>query len=78
MISTIASLVIAVIAFVVYHSMQTGNIEPGAIGQADAMTNMKIDGGFGVGIAFIILAIGIVAVIMAVIQIARSINQKRR
>lgn len=77
-ISSIVALVIATIAFVIYGTTRAGHIEPGTIGQADAMTNMQIAGGFRIDISVIILLIGIIASIITVIQIIRTINKKRR
>ncbi len=77
-VSIAVALIGAIFAFVIYSTIRAGNLEAGTIGQADAMTNIKIDGGFGVDISLIFLAIGIVAIVMAVIQIVRSISQKRR
>ena len=77
-VSIAVALIGAIFAFVIYSTIRAGNLEAGTIGQADAMTNIKIDGGFGVDISLIFLAIGIVAIVMAVIQIVRSIRRKRR
>ncbi len=77
-VSIAVALIGAIFAFVIYSTIRAGNLKPGTIGQADAMTNIKIDGGFGVDISLIFLAIGIVAIVMAVIQIVRSIRRKRR
>lgn len=77
-VSIAVALIGAIFAFVIYSTIRAGNLEAGTIGQADAMTNIKIDGGFGVDISLIFLAIGIVAIVMAVIQIFRSIGRKRR
>lgn len=74
----IVALVIAVIAFVIYGTTRAEHIEPGVIGQADAMTNIQIAGKLSIDISLIVLVIGIVAAIFAVIQIVRSINKKRR
>lgn len=72
----ILALVIAVIAFVIYGTTRAEDVEPGAIGQADAMTNIQIAGGFDV--SMLILVIGVVATIFAVIQIIRYVNKNRR
>ena len=77
-ISSIVTLVIAAIAFIIYGTIRAGRIESGTIGQADAMTNIQIAGGFRIDISLIILLIGIIASIIAVIQIIRTINKKRR
>lgn len=77
-ISSIVALAVAVIAFVIYGTTQVGNVPPDAIGQADSMTNIKIDGAFGIDISTVLLVIGIVAAVVAVIQIIRSIGKNRR
>ena len=74
----IVALIIAVIAFAIYGTTQVGDIEPEAIGQANAMTNIQIAGGFGIDVSLLMLAIGVVATVLAVIQIIRYINKKRR
>lgn len=77
-ISSVVALAIAVVAFVIYGTTQVGDVPPGAIGQADAMTNIKIDGAFGIDISVVLLVIGIVAAVIAVILIVRSIGKNRR
>ena len=46
-ISSVAALVVAVAAFVIYATTQSGKVPDGAIGQADAMTNIQVEGAFG-------------------------------
>lgn len=77
-ISSIIAFFVAVLAFVIYGMTRAGHIEPGIIGQANAMTNMQIAGGLSMDISLLIFAIGIVATIVAVIQIIRYVNRKRR
>lgn len=45
-ISSVAALVVAVAAFVIYATTQSGKVPDGAIGQADAMTNIQVEGSF--------------------------------
>ena len=55
-ISTLAALVIAAAAFSVYVVTQSGKVPEGAIGQADATTNIQIEGAFAFDISQILLA----------------------
>lgn len=68
---------IAVIAFVVYGITQTETAPQNAIGQANAMTNIQVEG-FGIDIPVIILIIGIIAIVFAVLQLIRIIIKIRR
>ncbi len=77
-IASIIVLAFAVVALVIYCAAQIGNVPRGAIGQADAMTNLKIGGTFGMDISAALLVIGIGAAVAAVIQIIRSIGKNRR
>ena len=74
----IVALVIAVVAFVIYGITRVRDLEPGTIGQADAMTNIQVADGFGIDVSLLMLAIGVVATVFAVIQIIRYRNKKRR
>lgn len=71
-------LAVAVIAFVLYGTIQAGNMPQGAIGQADAVTSLKIDGTLGIDLSVVLLVIGIAAAVAAVTQIIRSIGKNRR
>ena len=75
-ISTLVALVIAVAAFSVYAVAQSGKVPEGAIGQADATTNIQIEGAFDV--SQILLTIGFVATAIAVLLIIRTIHKNRR
>lgn len=75
-ISIAAAICIAVIAFVLYGITQAGTTPKDAIGQANAMTNIQVEG-FGIDMHFIILVIGIVAIIFAVFQSIRTIVKNR-
>lgn len=68
---------IAVIAFVVYGIIQSETVPQNAIGQANAMTNIQVEG-FGINIPFIILIIGIISVAFAVFQLIRTFVKIRR
>lgn len=77
-ISTLVALVIAVAAFSVYAVTQSGKVPEGAIGQADATTNIQIEGAFAFDISHILLAIGFAATAIAVLLIIRTIHKNRR
>ena len=74
-ISSVAALVVAVAAFVIYATTQSGKVPDGAIGQADAMTIIQA---FGFDASQIILAVGVIAVTIAIIQIIRTVRKNRR
>ena len=73
-----ATLVIAVAAFSVYAVTQSGKVPEGAIGQADATTNIQIEGAFAFDISQILLAIGFAATAIAILLIIRTIHKNRR
>lgn len=77
-ISSITALVIAVAAFVIYATTKSGKVPDGAIGQADAMTNIQVEGAFPFDASQIILLVGLIAVAFAVVQIARTVRNTRR
>jgi hypothetical protein len=72
------SLVVAVVAFVIYATAKSDKVPDGAIGQADAMTNIQVEGTFGFDASQVILVVGIIAVTFAVIQIIRTVRHNRR
>ena len=72
-ISTLATLVIAV-----YAVTQSGKVPEGAIGQADATTNIQVEGAFAFDISQILLAIGFAATAIAILLIIRTIHKNRR
>ena len=61
-----------------YGITQSGETVRGAIGQANAMTNIKIGEGFSPDIPGLLLATGILAAAAAVVQLVRSASRKRR
>lgn len=77
-ISSIVALVTAIIAFVIYATAKVGKVPDGAIGQADAQTNIQVDGAFSFDLTHIVFFIGIVAAVIAVIQIVKTIRKNRR
>ena len=77
-ISSVTSLVVAVVAFVIYVTAKSDKVPDGAIGQADAITNIQVEGTFGFDASQVILVVGIIAVTFAVIQIIRTVRHNRR
>ncbi len=77
-ISSVAALLVAVASFVIYTTTKNETAPNGAIGQADAMTNIQVEGAFGFDALQIILVVGVVAAVYAVIQIIRTVRKNRR
>lgn len=77
-ISTAVSVGIAAVAIVIYAAAKSVQIPDGAIGQADAMTNIQLVRQFGVDVLQIILAVGIIAAAFAIIQIIGIVRKNRR
>lgn len=77
-ISSAAALIIAVASLVLYAAANTGRVPKEAIGQADATTNIQIEGAFGFDALQIILAVGIAAAVFAAIQMIRTARRNRR
>ena len=77
-ISSIVALVTAITAFVICATAKVGKVPDGAIGQADATTNIQIEGAFAFDISQILLAIGFAATAIAVLLIIRTIHKNRR
>ena len=74
----IISLVVAIVAFLIYATAKSGKVPEGAIGQADAMTNIQVNGDFIFDASQIILLVGIIAFAFATIQIIRTVHNNRR
>ncbi len=77
-ISSAIFLLVAVVAFSIFTIAQFGKAPNNAIGAADAMTNIQVEGAFGIDIAKMMLVIGLVAIVIAIIQIIRTLNNSRR
>lgn len=76
-ISSVTALVIAVAAFVIYATTKSGKVPDGAIGQADATTNIQVEGAFGVDALQIILVVGVIAAVFAIVQIIRAVRSNK-
>lgn len=63
------TVVIAIFCFVGFFICKQARLPQDIIGQGDALTNIQMDSPFIIDISFIILAIGIIALIIAIVQI---------
>ena len=70
------SLAVAAAAFALY-AAAAQRVPPGAIGQADAMTNIRIEGA-GFDVTLLLLAAGILAAAFAILQLIRAARSGRR
>lgn len=77
-ISSVVALIIAVASFLIYATTKNGRTPEGAIGQADAMTNIQVEGAFELDTLQIILCVGVIAAAFAVIQIIQTVRKNRR
>lgn len=77
-ISSVIAIIISIIAFATCAIARSGKVPEGAIGYADAMTNIQIESTFGMDVSQITLVVGFIAAIIAVIQIIRTIYRSRR
>lgn len=77
-ISSVIFLLVAVVAFSIFTIAQFGKAPNNAIGAADAMTNIQVEGAFGIDVAKIMLVIGIIAIVIATTQIIHTIHNRRR
>ena len=64
--------------FSIYAVTRLGKAPEGAIGQADATTNIQIESALGFDVLQIILAVGFAAAVIAVLLIIRTIHKNRR
>lgn len=64
-------------AFALYAATAAQRVPPGAIGQADAMTNIRIEGA-GFDVTLLLLAAGILAAAFAILQLVRAARSGRR
>ena len=72
------ALIFAAAAFFMYAVTQSGKAPEGAIGQADAATNIRIVGAMEFDVSRIILAAGLAAAVLAVLLVIRAIRTGRR
>ena len=64
-------------AFALYAAAAAQRVPPGAIGQADAMTNIRVEGA-GFDVTLLLLAAGILAAAFAILQLVRAAHSGRR
>lgn len=76
-ISSVISFVVGIVAFLIYATAKFDKVPDGAIGQADAMTNIQVEGAFRFD-PQIILVVGVIAVVFAVIQTIQTVRKNRR
>lgn len=76
-VSSVTALIIAVAAFVIYATTKACKVPNGAIGQADATTNIQVEGAFAFDALQLILIVGIIAAVFAIIQIIRTVRNNK-
>lgn len=76
--SVLAALLVAAAAFSIYAVTCLGKAPQGAIGQADATTNVQIEGALGFDVLQILLAVGFAAAVLAVLLMIRTIRKNGR
>lgn len=76
--SGVAALLIAAASLAVYAAVQIEKAPKGAIGQADAMTSLQVEGLFGFDALQIALVASVLAFAFAVVQIGRTVRKNRR
>ena len=64
-------------AFALYAAAAAQRVPPGAIGQADTMTNIRVEGA-GFDVTLLLLAAGILAAAFAILQLIRAARSGRR
>lgn len=63
-------------AFALYAAAAAQRVPPGAIGQADAMTNIRVEGA-GFDVTLLLLAAGVLAAAFAILQLIRAARSGR-
>lgn len=74
----IISIGVSVLAFVLFGTLYLKQLPDGVIGQADAMTNIRINGIGAIDPSLIFLVIGIAAIIVLVVRILKIMCNDRR
>lgn len=74
----IISIGVSVLAFVLFGTLHSKQLPDGVIGQADAMTNIRINGIGAIDPSLIFLVIGIAAIIVLVVRILKIMCNDRR
>ena len=76
MASSFVLMLLAAVSFVIYAVATSGKAPKGAIGQADATTDIFIAGTFGFDILPIVLIIGVIAAALGAVQMIRVVRNK--
>ena len=74
----IISIGVSVLAFVLFGTLYLKQLPDGVIGQADAMTNIRINGTGAIDPSLIFLVIGITAIIVLIVRILKIMCNDRR
>ena len=74
----IISIGVSVLGFVLFGTLYLKQLPDGVIGQADAMTNIRINGIGAIDPSLIFLVIGIAAIIVLVVRILKIMCNDRR
>ena len=74
----IISIGVSVLAFVLFGTLHSKQLPDGVIGQADAMTNIRINGTGAIDPSLIFLVIGITAIIVLIVRILKIMCNDRR
>lgn len=74
----IISIGVSVLAFVLFGTLYLKQLPDGVIGQADAMTNIRINGIGAIDPSLIFLVIGIAAIIVLIVRILKIMCNDRR
>ena len=74
----IISIGVSVLAFVLFGTLHSKQLPGGVIGQADAMTNIRINGTGAIDPSLIFLVIGITAIIVLIVRILKIMCNDRR
>ena len=78
MISIFVAFFLSVVSFSIYAVTRLGKAPEGAIGQADAATNIQIESALGFDVSQTTLAVGLAAAMIAVLLIFQAIYKNRR
>lgn len=78
LISAVAALIAAAACFACYAVGKSGQAPHDAIGQADAMTHIQVEGVFHFDLLPLMLLIGIAALAFSAAQLSRSMRMNRR
>lgn len=78
LISCVVSAVVAALALAAYAGIRLNSVPDGAIGQADAMTGIQIEGALRFDASQIMAVLGGIALALAIFQMIRALRGDRR